>query len=73
MRRQITLKCFMFLNQSLKGKILKCQIQKNPTLGRTRLSRTRRYTSKNLTTCQQDVFATGLKQASQQVVTMLLF
>jgi hypothetical protein len=31
------------------------------------------YTRKNLTTCQQDVFATGLQQACQQVVTMLLF
>jgi hypothetical protein len=31
------------------------------------------YTRKNLTTCQQDVFATGLWQACQQVVTMLLF
>jgi hypothetical protein len=30
-------------------------------------------TRKNLTTCQQDVFATGLQQACQQVVTMLLF
>jgi hypothetical protein len=27
-------------------------------------------TRKNLTTCQQDVFATGLQQACQQVVTM---
>jgi hypothetical protein len=33
----------------------------------------RLYTRKNLTTCQQDVFATGLWQACQQVVTMLLF
>ena len=31
------------------------------------------YTRDNLTTCQQDVFATGLQQACQQVVTMLLF
>jgi hypothetical protein len=31
------------------------------------------YTHKNLTTCQQNVFATGLWQACQQVVTMLLF
>jgi hypothetical protein len=31
------------------------------------------YTRKNLTTCQQDVFATGLWQACRQVVTMLLF
>jgi hypothetical protein len=31
------------------------------------------YTRKHLTTCQQDVFATGLWQACQQVVTMLLF
>jgi hypothetical protein len=31
------------------------------------------YTRKNLTTCQQDVFATGLWQACQQVVTMMLF
>jgi hypothetical protein len=31
------------------------------------------YTSKNLTICQQDVFATGLLPACQQVVTMLLF
>jgi hypothetical protein len=31
------------------------------------------YTRKNLTTCQQDEFATGLWQACQQVVTMLLF
>jgi hypothetical protein len=30
------------------------------------------YARKNLTICQQDVFATGLKQACQQVVTMLL-
>jgi hypothetical protein len=28
-------------------------------------------TRNNLTTCQQDVFATGLWQACQQVVTML--
>ena len=28
---------------------------------------------RNLTTCQQDVFATCLQQACQQVVTMLLF
>jgi hypothetical protein len=27
----------------------------------------------SLTTCQQDVFATDLQQACQQVVTMLLF
>jgi hypothetical protein len=32
-----------------------------------------KYTRKNLTTCQQDVFATCLWQACQQVVTMLLF
>jgi hypothetical protein len=31
------------------------------------------YTRENLTTFQQDVFATGLQQACQQVVTMLLF
>jgi hypothetical protein len=31
------------------------------------------YTRKNLSTCQQDVFAKGLYQACQQVVTMLLF
>jgi hypothetical protein len=31
------------------------------------------YTRENLTTFQQDVFATGLQQAGQQVVTMLLF
>ena len=31
------------------------------------------YTRKNLTTCQQNVFATGLWQACQQVVKMLLF
>jgi hypothetical protein len=31
------------------------------------------YTRKNLTTRQQDVFATDLLQACQQVVTMLLF
>jgi hypothetical protein len=31
------------------------------------------YTRKNFTTCRQDVFATGLQQACQQVVTMLLF
>jgi hypothetical protein len=31
------------------------------------------YTRKSLTACQQDVFATGLWQACQQVVTMLLF
>jgi hypothetical protein len=36
-------------------------------------TRERNYTHKNLTTCQQDVFATGLWQACQQVVTMLLF
>jgi hypothetical protein len=30
------------------------------------------YTRKNRTTCQQDVFATGLQQACQQVATMLL-
>jgi hypothetical protein len=28
---------------------------------------------KKFTTCQQDVFAAGLQQACQQVVTMLLF
>ena len=32
-----------------------------------------RHTRENLTTRQQDVFATGLQQACQQVVTMLLF
>ena len=31
------------------------------------------YIRENLTTCQRDVFATGLQQACQQVVTMLLF
>jgi hypothetical protein len=31
------------------------------------------YTQKKLTTCQQDMFTTGLWQACQQVVTMLLF
>jgi hypothetical protein len=31
------------------------------------------YTHKNLTTCQQNAFATDLWQACQQVVTMLLF
>jgi hypothetical protein len=31
------------------------------------------YTSKNLATCQQDVFATGLPQSCQQVLTTLLF
>jgi hypothetical protein len=31
------------------------------------------YTRKNLTTCQQDVSATDLLQACQQVVTTLLF
>jgi hypothetical protein len=31
------------------------------------------YTRTNLTTCQQDVFATALLQACQQVVTMLSF
>jgi hypothetical protein len=31
------------------------------------------YTRKNLTTFHQDVFPTGLWQACQQVVTMLLF
>jgi hypothetical protein len=31
------------------------------------------YTRKNLTTCQQEVFATGLYQACQQVLTVLLF
>jgi hypothetical protein len=30
------------------------------------------YTRKNLTTCRQDVFATGLQQTWQQVVTMQL-
>ena len=40
-----------------------------------RCKKKRRYFVKhfpeNLTTCQQDVFATGLWQACQQVVTML--
>jgi hypothetical protein len=31
------------------------------------------FPEKNLTTCQQDVFATGLWQVCQQVVTMMLF
>jgi hypothetical protein len=31
------------------------------------------YTGKNLTTCQQDVFATDLQQACQQVVAILCF
>ena len=32
-----------------------------------------RFSSTNLATCQQDVFATDLQQACQQVVTMLSF
>jgi hypothetical protein len=31
------------------------------------------YTRKNLTTCQEDVFATGLLQACQQVMATVLF